>query len=181
MVPQPSCWWKSDEDPVYSQATNLAVKSWGSAEIVQTDRFSLTFCSFKICNEILNFEILNIKYQIFKLCNEILKGAFFLRCPCWSLCQVFSWKLLYCLMWSKVYFRSFVLGFPWAFDFFRFGACPLEGEENNFETRADCQKVSLLIGLKRMRKGAMIYFYHIFLEKYLWNILKNSSRTLLKQ
>ena len=133
---------------------------------------------FKICNEILKYEILNIKYQIFKMCNEILKGAFFLRCPCWSLCQVFSWKLLHCLMWRCTFF--FVFGFPWAFDFFRFGACSLEGEENNFETRADCQKVSLLIGLKRMRKGAMIYFYHIFLEKYLWNILKNSSRTLLK-
>ena len=172
MVPQPSCWWKSDEDLVHSQATSLAVKSWGSAEIVQTDRFSLTFCSFKICNEILKYEILNIKYQIFKMCNEILKGAFFLRCPCWSLCQVFSWKLLHCLMWRCTFF--FVFGFPWAFDFFRFGACSLEGEENNFETRADCQKVSLLIGLKRMWKGAQ-YIFNTFFSRNTFEIFKRTA------
>ena len=172
MVPQPSCWWKRDEDPVHSQATSLAVKSWGSAEIVQTDRFSLTFRSFKICNEILKYEILNIKYQIFKMCNEILKGAFFLRCPCWSLCQVFSWKLLHCLMWRCTFF--FVFGFPWAFDFFRFGACPLEGEENNFETRADCQKVSLLIGLKRMRKGPK-YIFNTFFSRNTFEIFKRTA------
>ena len=100
MVPQPTCWWKSDGHPVYSQATSPGVKSWGSAEIVQTDRFSMTRCSFKICNEILKYEIQN--NQNIKMCNEILKGALFLRCPCWSLCQVFSGKHPHCLMWTFI-------------------------------------------------------------------------------
>ena len=140
-----------DGDPVYSQATSPAVKSWGSAEIVQTDRFSIACRSFRICNEILKYKISNIKISRYTNVEWNIKRNAFSSMPLLVVVSGLFMKTS-SLFNVKIYFRSFVFGFPWAFDFFRFGACPLEGEENNFETRADCQKVSSLIGLKRMRK-----------------------------
>jgi len=110
------------------------------------------------------------------MCNEILIGTLFLRCPCWSLCQVFSWKHPHCLMWTFI-LLPLCLWFSLSFWLLQVWSLPTKGRRKQFWNASRLSKGFFTNWIEKNEERS-----HVFLtqHKYLWNILKNSNPDLVK-